>query len=100
MRNRGDGVIRLRPTWNHKKKGKVHRAIKFTGDNYDEILEFAGEYAYMDKIRTPNGMVDGIIIRTPLGDSCPGKGTWILEDLPGCYYIYLEVELENDFVVI
>lgn len=63
-----------------KKPVKV-QAIQWTGDNYEELIDFVGNVMF------PYSFDDGeVIIRTLEGDHHASKGDWIIRGINGEFY--------------
>ena len=50
----------------YRKKPKIVEAIQWTGDNYDEVCEFAGEKLTRDGHELFNGEPACLVIETPV----------------------------------
>lgn len=62
-----------------KKPVKV-QAIQWTGDNYEELVDFVGNVMF------PYSFKDNIIIETLEGEVIASKGDWIIRGVNGEYY--------------
>ncbi len=63
--------------WRHKPV--VKKAVEWTGDNAAEVIEFAGDKAYLDEMRS-------LVVCTPQGEMIPAVGDWILQGVEGAFY--------------
>lgn len=62
-----------------KKPVKV-QAVKWTGDNYEELVDFVGHVMF------PYSFKDDVIIKTLEGEVIASRGDWIIRGVNGEYY--------------
>lgn len=63
-----------------KKPVKV-QAVRWTGDNYEELADFVGHIRFVYSLDK-----DSVIIETLEGDHYARKGDWIIRDVNGEFY--------------
>lgn len=65
----------------YRRKPVFVDAIQWTGDNYAEVFEFTGGYAYPTKSHS-----DTLAVSTLEGEMMATKGCYIIRDMNGDYF--------------
>jgi len=68
----------------YRKKPVLVQAIKWTGDNYDDVCKFVEQKLHTDKEGT--GVYQNIIIETLEGTMRASMGDFIIRGVKGEYY--------------
>ena len=75
---------------NYKRKPTVVQAIQFTGNNFNDVNNFAGNRLILDSftpvIHPIKGYIKSGFFETPMGNFRLDEGDYIVKDLDGMFY--------------